>query len=148
MEQLGIAHATQIANESTWSLTDAVVYLILLLKLGAKWWESFQYFGEGLLFAELAPSNLRLARGSSGQFLKLFGPGEGDFAMRAEALSVHNQQRSSSQAYVYVNFAKMRDEIPEIVTRLMNPLLRSLGHAMLWTEFLDDVRVIAAGQPV
>lgn len=98
-----------------------------------------------MLFAELAVGSLQLARGSSGQFLKLFGPGQGDYTMRSEVLSVHPRQRSA-QAYLDVNFTSMRDGIPEIVTRLMNPLLRTLGHGMLWAEFMDDVRVIAAGQ--
>jgi Putative DNA-binding domain len=142
---LDIAHATQINNGNSWSLLDVVVYTILLLTVGAKWWRRLNYFGDGILLAELNVSTLGIARGKSGQFLKLFGPGEGDFALRPEVLTVHQQQREQSKAYVTVNCATMQEDIPKIVTSLMNPLLRSLGHAILWNEFEDDMRVIAAG---
>jgi hypothetical protein len=143
--RLEVAHATQIKikEDEDWSLLDVVVYTILLLTVGAKWWKSLNYFGDGILLADLSVNNLRLARGSSGQFLKLFGPGEGDFGMRADVLMVHSQQRMESTAYVEVNAAMMREKIPAIVTMLMNPLLRSLGHAVLWAEFEENVRVIA-----
>ena len=58
---------------------------------------------------------------------------------------VDPQQRPESQAYVAVNSATMVENIPSIVTSIMNLLLRSLGHAVLWAEFEDDVRVIADG---
>lgn len=140
-----LAHATQIRHDSQWSLLDVVIYTILLLRIGAKWWKSFGYFGNGILLADLRVNQLQLARGSSGQFLKLFGPAEGDFGMRSDVLMVHQHQRTESTAYVHINAATIRENIPAIVTSLMNPLLRSLGHAVLWAEFKENVRVIADG---
>src|SRR5205085_1385928 len=91
---LEVAHATQIKEEDNWSLLDIVIYTILLLTVGAKWWKTFNYFGDGILSAELSVGTLRLACGASGQFLKRFGPGEGDYGMRADVLMVHTQQRT------------------------------------------------------
>ncbi|MGH8093791.1 MAG: hypothetical protein ACRD3B_13270, partial [Candidatus Sulfotelmatobacter sp.] len=143
---LDVAHATQIMHDDKWSLLDVVMYTILFLKLGAKWWKEFNYFDAGILLAELSVRELQLARGASSQFVKLFGPGEGDFAMRADVLAVHAQQRGESQAYTQLRAGTTPDDIPRIVTSIMNPLLRSLGHAVFWTEFEDNVRQIAEAQ--
>lgn len=143
-DHLDIAHATKINDEDCWSLVDSVLYTILLLRLGAKWWRTFNYFGDGILSAELTVRDLRIRRGKSNQFLPIFNPGEGDSGMRSDVL-VEHALRAGSQAYVPINFATMRDSIPRIVTGIMNPLLRSLGHAVLWSEFEDDVRVIVDG---
>ena len=85
-------------------------------------------------------------KGNPKQFVKLFGPAEVDYGIRPEALVVHAQQRGRSQAYVPVSSATLLDSIPPIVTSLMNPLLRSLGHGLVWREFEDNVRVIAQGE--
>jgi hypothetical protein len=121
------------------------MYTVLLLKVGAAWWKALGYFGDGILFAELNVGPLELQRGAADQFMKLFGPAEGDYAMRADVLVVHPLQRGESKAYVAVNSATLLDSIPSIVTSVMNPLLRSLGHGVAWGEFEDNVRVIAQG---
>jgi hypothetical protein len=141
--KLEIAHATQIVEDNQWSLVDVVFYTMLLLKIGAKWWESLNYFGDGVLCTELNVSDLQLRRGSSGQFLKLFGPAQGDFGIRGETVIVHAQQRQEAKADVRVNFSTMRENLPHTVTSLMNTLLRSLGHSVLWAEFEDDMRVLS-----
>jgi len=140
--RLDIAHATQVKADNKWSLVDTVMYIVLLLKVGAAWWKALGYFGDGILFAELNVDALQLQRGAADQFMKLFGPAEGDYAMGADVLVVHPQQRGESRAYVPVNSATLLDSIPLIVTSLMNPLLRSLGHGVVWREFEDTVRII------
>jgi len=87
--RLDVAHATQVKTDDNWSLVDAVMYTILLLKVGAAWWKELGYFGDGILFAELNVDALRLHRGAADQFMKLFGPAEGDHAMGAGVLVVH-----------------------------------------------------------
>src|ERR1700690_800702 len=143
-DDLAVAHTTQVKEDEEWSLLDVVEYVILLLTVGAKWWESLGYFGEGILVARLSVPRLRLARGASHQFKKLFGPGKGDYGLNAEVLDEH-PQRPTADGTVAVNFASMRDGIPEIVTSLMNSLLRSLGHGVSWNEFKKDVEIIANG---
>jgi hypothetical protein len=143
--RLEVAHATQIKHETEWSLLDVVVYSILMLVVCAKWWESLKYFGDGILVAAVNVQNLQIARGASGQFAKKFGPADGDYAMSAEVLNVHPQQRAEAEASVSVNFANMRDNIPGLVTTLLNSLLRSLGHGVDWSEFENNVRIIARG---
>jgi hypothetical protein len=141
---LEIAHSTQIKEEAQWSLVDVVFYTMLLVRIGAKWWESLNYFGDGVLCAELKVSDLQLRQGSAGQFLKLFGPAQGDHGIRADTLML-NVQRPEATAYVRVNFTSMRENLPHTVTSLMNILLRSLGHSVLWAEFEDDMRILSGG---
>jgi hypothetical protein len=145
-DRLLVAHATQIDYGAEWSLTDAVMYTLLLLKIGSKWWESFRYFGEGMLVAELFPAELPLSRGSSRHYSTLFNPGEGNFGMNADVIATTTQRKPGAHALVMVNFASMRDDVPELVTSLFNALLRDLGHAVLWEEFKDTVRRIWQGQ--
>src|SRR5258707_11012897 len=45
-DRLVVAHATQVWNEQEWRLADVVIYTLLLLKIGSKWWESVKYFGD------------------------------------------------------------------------------------------------------
>lgn len=143
--QLDVAHATQVNHENEWSLVDVVIYTILLLKLGAKWWKVSNYLGGGILSAELNVRGLQLRRGKQDQFPPLFNPGEGDCGMRSDVL-VEHAQRSESQAYTQINSATILNDIPRIVTAVMNPLLRSLGHAVRLAEFEHNVRMIAEGQ--
>ncbi len=140
-DQLDIAHSTQINDGTMWSLVDVVMYTILLLKVGAVWWKALSYFGDGILSAELNVRGLGLCRGNSNQFMPLFNPGGGDSGMRADVLQEH-AQREESRAYIQVNSATMLDDIPRLVTTIMNPLLRTLGHAILWPEFEENLRVI------
>lgn len=145
-DRLLVAHATQIDYDSEWSLTDTVMYTLLLLKIASNWWETVRYFGDGKLIANLYPMELPLARGTSGHYRTLFRPGEGDFGMNADVLATTTQRKPGAQAFVNVNFANMRDDVPELVTSLFNALLRDLGHAVLWEEFKDTVRKIWEGQ--
>lgn len=50
-----------------------------------------------------------------------------------------------AQASVPINFAEMRSEIPEVVTSVMNSLLRALGHGIFEAEFRENVGIIANG---
>jgi len=145
-DQLLVAHATQIDKDHEWSLTDIVLYTLLILKVASKWWESVRYFGDGLLVASLFPMDLPLARGASQQYTTLFNPGEGSFGMNADVLATTVTRKPASQAFVNVSFANMRDAVPEVVTLLFNVLLRDLGHAIIWDDFKENVRKIWEGQ--
>lgn len=142
--ELDVAHASQIRVGSEWSLVDIVMYAILMLRLGGTWWREFSYFGDGILSAELNVEELRVHRGAQRQFLTLFGPISGDWGMRGEILK-ENLQRRGAIAYTRVSAATMLDDVPRLVTSIMNHLLRAVGHAVLWTEFEDDVRIIDQG---
>jgi hypothetical protein len=142
---LDIAHATQIRQGSEWSLVDVVGYSILMLSVGARWWESLNYYGDGMLIADIDVQGLRLSRGKSNQFTKLFGPVAAESGLRAEILNEHAIQRHQSNAQVHVDFASMRDNISALVTALMNSLLRGLGHGVVRDEFAENVRVVMSG---
>lgn len=83
---LEVAQVTQIKEDEKWSLLDVVAYTVLMLRLSAKWWESLNYFGDGILCAKLSVESLTLARGKSGEFIGLFNPGSGNFGLRPEVL--------------------------------------------------------------
>ena len=141
---LEIAHVTQVREKfkEEWSLVDVVIYAILMLKMGAQWWASLKYFGEGVLVADLSVPRLAFARGAGNQFVTIFAPGSStSCGMRSEILEAHPLQ-PSARATVSVNFSSMRDEIPYLVTSIMNSVLRSLGHAVSWEEFKDNVSIV------
>lgn len=96
---LEVAHATQIKEDNRWSLLDVVAYIILMLRVSARWWELQHYFGDGVLYAILSVESLELARGKSGQFIKLFGPGTGDFGLRPEVLDFGQHQLVVAQTF-------------------------------------------------
>jgi hypothetical protein len=139
-ERLEVAHATQVreGEDNYWSLLDTVAYAILMILISSKWWESLKYFGAGVLTAHLSVPQLSLAQGASGQFVKVFGPGKGDHLLGPEVLDEH-PQRVAARGAVSMNFAEMRNDIPDLVARLMNTLLRSLGHGVSYAEFRKDV---------
>jgi len=144
--RLEIAHATQIKDGDGWSLTDVVMYAVLLLRIGATWWRAWNYFGDGILLAELNVPELWLRQGKAGQFIPLFNPAGGDRAMGPQDLVVHQRQRDQAKSSIVVNSATILNNIPEVVTSIMNPLLRSLGHGVSWKEFENGVRIIVEGQ--
>lgn len=139
---LEVAHATQIKEDQAWSVMDVVSYVALLLKIGAQWWKALNYFGSGVLLAELVVEDVPIRRGRSGQFPGLFNPVGGDFAISPNSLTLHEQQSPRSLANIGVDFSRMREGLPSAVTELMNGLLRSLGHSMLKSDFEDDMRKI------
>jgi len=139
--RLEIAHATQIADAGAddWSVVDIVAYTGLLLKIGATWWESVKYFGDGILMAELSVTNLKLLRGRAHQFLSMFGPCEADECLSGKVLLEAPFSETTAKGWIDLNFHSMRNEIPELISNLMNTMLRSLGHALLMPEFKDEV---------
>jgi len=139
---LDLAHATQIRQDQNWSLADVAFYTILLLKVGAEWWESLGYFGDSALFADLGVGVFKPAQGRSSQFLTALNPLRGDFAIRGETVALHPEQRESAHAGLALTMPEMRDGLPHTVTMLMNSLLRTLGHTVLLDEFEDDIRTI------
>jgi hypothetical protein len=142
---LEVAHSTQIKYEENWSLADVIFYTILLIKITANWWGSFNYFGDAVLCADIKVENLPVIRGSSGQFLTLFNPAGGSFAIRGETLNLTAHSRQEAQAFDLVNFSGMRANLSITVTSIMNVLLRSLGHNLFWAEFEDNIRTILSG---
>jgi hypothetical protein len=139
---LDVAHSTQIREDEQWSLMDVVSYVVLLLIVGARWWRSLGYYGDGVLFAELSVKNLRLQQGRQGEFSGLFNPGGGSFAIGGDAVVVSASQRNEGKANVRVNFSARGEDIAHTITILMNGLLRSLGHAVHVAEFEKTLRVI------
>ena len=121
---------------------DVVSYVALLLTIGGSWWRSLGYHGDGILSAELSVGALKLRQGRQGEFAGLFNPWEGDYAIGPDALVVGSNVRDQANANVRINFASMYGDFPYVVTTLLNELLRSLGHAVVLSEFEQSLRVI------
>lgn len=139
---LEVAHATQIKDDGQWSLMDVVAYVILLMKITAERWKSLNYYGDGLLFAELSTDTLPLRQGRAGEFSGLFNPAGGAFAIGPESVVVDPEPRQTASGNVTLSFAGMHGDLPRRVTAIMNSLLRSLGHSVVWEKFEDDMRAI------
>jgi hypothetical protein len=139
---LDVAHATQIAEDGQWSIMDVVSYTALLLTMGGLWWKSMGYFGDGILTAELSVKNLQLLRGSQGQFGGLFKPWKGDYAVGPDAMILGENIRDEASGTMNINPASMNNEFASIITKLMNGLFRSLGHAVIVKEFEESLRNI------
>lgn len=139
---LDVAHATQIAEDGQWSIMDVVSYVALLLTIGGSWWRSVGYYGDGILSAELSVQALKLREGRQGEFAGLFNPWEGDYAIGPDAVMVGSNVRDEANADVRINFASMYGDFPYVVTTLLNGLLRSLGHAVVLSEFEKSLRII------
>ncbi len=143
---LEVVHSTQIKEDDQWSLMDVVHYTALMLILGAKWWKTLNYYGDGVLFADLSVANFPLRQGRAGEFPGLFKPAEGDYAIGPDAIILNTQQRPGAKGDVRVNFSTMRQDLPRTVTALMNELLRSLGHSVLVAEFEENMHTILRGR--
>jgi Putative DNA-binding domain len=135
---LEMAHAVQMRCDKDWSVVDLAAYSVLMVMLGSEWWRSNSYFGEGILVAELRVQGLS-PRLEGGAFRCCFDPGIGPHEIKGTVLSLNTWARNRASAHIQLNFASMQNDIPNLVTTLMNTLLRSLGHGIRWTEFRDAV---------
>jgi hypothetical protein len=128
----------QASLNGKWSLPDLVVYSILLLVIGGKWWESLGFFGEGVLVADFSVKGLPLRQEGS-NFTHGFDPGVGEHKLHSTAVNQHPYPRQAATGHVRVNFTTMRENIPALVTGLMSSLLRSMGHGVRRAEFEESV---------
>ncbi len=149
-----IAHAAQVRSpdgRSSWSLVDLTVYVILFLRLGERWWNELGQLGDGYLSVELRAQNLEVERRND-RFLYSFDPRnaspteKGNLYIDGSAVLVSKRQNPRANAEARLNFLSSAGKRSELVTSVMNTLLRSLGHALVWKEFEADVsRIISSG---
>jgi len=150
----GIAHGTQVKSQhgtdkAFWSVVDLAIHTILFVRLSVRWWETIGYFGEGRLYAQLSVSGLEALRRADGTFTCAFDPRYQPTArwaggtIRADAILVSGQPRSSANAEIKVNYFSANTDLARTTTSLLNLLLRSLGHAVNWKELEDSIQLLA-----
>jgi len=148
-----MGHVTQTrtadgtGTNEVWSIVDLAISLILFLKLGAKWWSDLEYFSEGRLCAQIYVPGLRLARsGTHGDFLYAFDPfSDGNSSnkpatMRSDAIRPSNHPRSKAVADINLNYYSLTEGAHESAARIVNLLLRGLGHALDFRSLAEDLR--------
>ncbi|MGC2402800.1 MAG: hypothetical protein WA510_23610 [Acidobacteriaceae bacterium] len=124
-------------------MTDLVIYSIVFLTLASAWWREIGFFGEGLLVADLSVQGLDLRR-EGNSFPYGFDPGTGAYKIAADSLALHPRPRTIACGEARANFSNMHEDIPPLVSMLMNSLLRSLGHSVRKAQFENDVQAIWA----
>lgn len=138
---IDMAHAVQIRVDDKWSIVDLVVYAILFLKISEKWWQSLGFLGEGLLLANASVQGLPI-REAGGFLIHGFSPGTDACKMSSASIVLNPHPQLKASGHIRTNFASVREDVPRIVTTLMNSLLRSLGHGVRKAEFEEGVRAI------
>jgi len=148
-----IAHAAQMKSphdRNSWSLVDLTHYVILFLRLSEGWRNALGHLGDGHLSVELGVPNLEPEQRNE-RFQYSFDPtdaspaGKSNLFIRGSAVLTSKRQNPRANAEARLNFLSSVDKRSELVTLVMNTLLRSLGHALVWKEFEADVsRIIAS----
>ncbi len=137
-----------------WSLCDIALGLISTLVATKSWWEASDYFGDARLIAWLDVGGLKLH--SLKEYPRGFAPlfynrgkwpergdwplkpdnipeypfSEIDMTLPPDVLSLSNaQSNGSAVAQVDLNYASLKEELPEIVALVLNQFIRHLKHA-------------------
>jgi hypothetical protein len=156
----GIGQSTQMKyqdpQKAVWSVVDLAVYVILFLRLSIRWWKEIGYFGEGHLYAQLSVRGSDLLRDdASGNFGRFFDPryeqtsGPTRETIRPDAILLSGGAQNHAKAEIKLTYFTAIEGLARLTTSLLNLLLRSLGHAVLWQPLEESIRLLAgsAKQP-
>jgi len=147
-----IGHGTQMKCESqgteiAWSVVDLARYIILFTRLSMKWWELIRYFGEGHFHVQLNVPGLTMQRAPGGYYTHCFDPtysphrrARSDVAIRSDAILASATPGTSANAETKVHYFSSNENLPRITTSVLNQLLRSLGHAVLWDSLQKSIQ--------
>lgn len=140
--------ASPVGNEKPgWSVVDVADYIILFVELCMRWWEYIGYFGDGYLHAQLNVTGLTLMRSPTPSYYYIAAfdprfrpiPSEMRPSIRSDAIQVSHSQVDAADAEVKVAYFTGSDKLPWLTTSLLNQLLRSLGHAVLWDNLQSSI---------
>jgi hypothetical protein len=149
-----VGYATQTRYRSAsldgWSVVDVARACILLSKLTLGWWKSIGYFGEGRLSAQLNVPGIGVLlepehRYSITGFDPTFTTRSG-FAprtprdIRSDAIRYSASPRNSATGETRFTYSSDERNIARLTTSLVNQLLRSLGHSVVWDLFEPCVK--------
>jgi len=134
-----IGHATQIlhtvGDDNFWSIVDLALYMILFSRLTAKWWQSIDYFGDGILYVQISVPGLQPFRHpDGGYYIQGFDPTwspnriQRRLDIGRDAIHVSKSVKDSATTHVRLTNFSAQEKFSETTTTIMNRLLRSLGH--------------------
>jgi hypothetical protein len=135
--------AWNIANRNSWSLCDLAIDLSSLLRASRKFWESFGYFGGARLVVRLNIQELNLYREGQGFPALVYGSSP-PIARNAVALSPTPVTTTPLEFELEVTF---QTDVVYAVSRIINQLMRSLGHATDLPKLEQSLRVILPPEP-
>lgn len=124
----------QIKGQSFWSLGDRVADFICILRTASMLWGRFGIFGEARIVAGLDVTKLSLYKHESSDYFPSFYRPDRIFG--GTGIDLTGESYSSGYASLDINFAILNHDLPELLSNLLNQLLRSLGH----TADLNELR--------
>jgi Schlafen, AlbA_2 len=129
-----------------WSIVDLAFYVIQFARLGAAWWQSLGYFGDGRLLAQLTVNQLKIARGGPGgpfiHAVNLMHPRVKGATIPVDAIAVAVSSRTAASADLKWDYFSASAKLGRITTALLNQLLRGLGHSVLWQRLEEAIQVL------
>lgn len=142
-------HYQSEVTPKAWSIVDVANYLVLLFKLGMKWWNSIGYFGDGQLFAQLAIHGLDvLKHPDHGYCIQGFNPAVSSSGglrfrepldIRSDAIRFSVSGGNAANAQISFNYFSATENLTRLVTSVVNQLLRSLGHGADWGLLKESI---------
>jgi hypothetical protein len=157
-----IGHATQMKSPSLatekacWSVVDLADYIILFARLNMKWWEYIGYLGEGQLHVHLHVPDLDVRRSPDGHFTGAFDPKyhpgvsvldpkyvpEPDIhrlSIPSDAILLSPSAVDVGGATIHTSYFTESESLPRLTTSVLNQLLRSLGHVVIWDRLQRSI---------
>jgi len=133
----GVGFASQMDHgRKFWSVVDVAHYIILLVKLTMKWWEFIRYFGDGRLQAQLNIPGLTVLQAEEGYYIQSFDPCPTPRVVprdiRKDAIVLGALPGNAANAETTLNYFSGKEGLSKLTVSLLNQLLRSLGHAVVW----------------
>jgi len=147
-----IGHGTQMkcepgGTEKAWSVVDLARSIILFARLSMGWWQSIGYFGEGHLHVQLNVPGLTMQRAPAGYYTHCIDltysprrPARSNVSIRSDAILASASPGTSANAETRVHYFSSNENLPRITTSVLNQLLRSLGHAVLWEPLQGSIQ--------
>lgn len=149
-----VGFATQIRYRSGgheyWSVVDLARYILLFLRTSMCWWEFVKYFGGGQLNLQIVVDGLKVYRHPEiNSFMTAVDPTSlydipiARRDLRKDAVSLGGRGRTSGGAQYAITYFSASEDLPNVVTSILNQTMRSLGHAIDVSLVHDSVRTMS-----
>jgi schlafen family protein len=138
-----VAYTTQVSSglvkgQAFWSLSDRVADLICLLRTVGMLWRRFGMFGEARIMAGLNVDKLGLYKQEDPSRFPSVGY-KRDWLFHGTGIDLAAEPSPNGYASLDINFSTLNHDLPELLSNLLNQLLRSLGHTAPLSELRTTV---------
>lgn len=128
----------QVKGQAFWSLTDRAVDLICILRTAGTLWRRFGIFGEARIVTGLNTDKLRLYKGENPNHFPALAY-KRDWFFDGTGIDLSAEPSPNGHASLDINFATLNHDLPELLSNLLNQLLRSIGHTANLSELRTTV---------